>query len=234
MAIQQPSSTSKLNSPDHALSHRVIAIDEAAPVKKIIVEEDGTVKIGDSVGGNSTIIKPDGEVNLEGTARVTRGISINNANLGKGSTAPSQVIIGNYNSWEFSINDDSVFTFHLPNNWAVGTDVILEICWYIDEAGGDEIKWRVDWSATPHNSTEVIDAPTDSGNSDTGDIVIPATVKYLTTNDLIIPGANLSVEDQLGIKLSRISITDGVNPTNKPAVIDIHIQYTLDKLGEAT
>ena len=233
MSIQQPTSSNTLNSPDHSLSHRVIANDDSAPVKKIVVEADGTTKIGDSDGGNSTIIKPDGEINLEGTARVLKQIPIDNANLGKGGTVPAQVILGNYNGWEFDINDDSVFTFHLPHDWAEGTDVVINIDWYVDEAGGDQVQWRIDWSATPQNSTEPIDSPTHTGDSSTGNIIVPAIVKYLTQDGLTISGGSLSMDDQVGIKLSRIT-AGGTPPSNKPTVVDIHIEYTADKLGEAT
>ena len=194
----------------------------------------GQTTLGDGGTTNYAQFAADGELNLFGTARVTTQIPIDNANLGKGSTAPSQVILGNYNGWEYTINDDTVFTFHLPHNWASGTDVVINIDWYINEAGGDEIKWRIDWAATPHSATEAIDAPTHTGNSDTGDIVVPATAKYLTTNSLTISGGSLSAEDQLGVKLSRIAITDGVNPGNDPVVVDVHIEYIADKLGKAT
>lgn len=195
---------------------------------------DGAAYFGDGGTTNYASFATDGELNLFGTARVKSQIPIDNANLGKGSTAPSQVILGNYNGWEYTINDDTVFTFHLPHDWASGTDVVINMDWYIDEAGGDEIKWRIDWSATPHDASEAIDAPTHTGNSDTGDIVIPATVKYLTANGLTISSGSLSAGDQIGVKVSRIAITDGTNPGNDPTIVDIHIEYTADKLGEAT
>jgi len=43
MATQQPIGTDKLNSPDHSLSHRVIANDNAAPVESIVVDASGNV-----------------------------------------------------------------------------------------------------------------------------------------------------------------------------------------------
>ena len=46
MAIQQPISTDYLNSPDHSLSHRVIANDNAAPAEAIVVDSSGNVGIG--------------------------------------------------------------------------------------------------------------------------------------------------------------------------------------------
>ena len=46
MSIQQPQSTDYLNSPDHSLSHRVFANDNAAPVQTICVDSSGKVGIG--------------------------------------------------------------------------------------------------------------------------------------------------------------------------------------------
>ena len=64
--------------------------------------------------------------------------------------------------------------------------------------------------------------------------MVPATPKFFTSNALTIPGASLSVGDQIGITLKRIAITDGSDPnvTNKPSVVDIHIEFILDKFGE--
>jgi len=49
MAIQQPVSTDKQNSPDHSLSHRVFANDSAAPVKSLVVAADGNVGVATDV-----------------------------------------------------------------------------------------------------------------------------------------------------------------------------------------
>lgn len=46
MAIQQPQSIDYLNSPDHALSHRVFANDGSAPAQSIVVNSSGNVGIG--------------------------------------------------------------------------------------------------------------------------------------------------------------------------------------------
>src|ERR1035437_2879392 len=46
MAIQQPISSNTLNSPDHSLSHRVVANDNAAPVQSVVVSSTGNVGIG--------------------------------------------------------------------------------------------------------------------------------------------------------------------------------------------
>lgn len=49
MAIQQPISTDPLSSPNHSLSHRVFANDNAAPVESIIVDAAGDVTIAENI-----------------------------------------------------------------------------------------------------------------------------------------------------------------------------------------
>ncbi len=195
--------------------------------------------IGDGGTTNYANFADDGELTLFGTARATTQIPIDNANLGKGNTAPTQIIIGDYNSWEYDINDDTVFTFHLPHDWATGTDVTISIDWFIDQAyvtNSGEVKWQIVWAATPHDASEPLDGPTHTGTADTGDINIPATAKTIREDGLTIAGASLSVEDQVGVTISRIALTDGNDPSLNvdPAIVDIHIQYIADKLGEAT
>jgi len=46
MSIQQPTSTDKLSSPDHSLSHRVFANDHAAPAESVVVDSEGKVGVG--------------------------------------------------------------------------------------------------------------------------------------------------------------------------------------------
>jgi hypothetical protein len=197
-----------------------------------------TLRVGD-VDTNYANFAADGTLTLVGTARVTTQIAIDNANLGKGNTAPTQIIIGNYNSWEYDINDDTVFTFHIPHDWATGTDIAISIDWFIDQAyatNNGEVKWQIVWAATPHDASEPLDGPTHTGTTDTGDINIPATAKTVRENSLTIAGASLSAEDQIGVTVSRIALTGGNDPSGNtdPAILDIHIQYIADKLGEAT
>ena len=195
--------------------------------------------VGDGGTTNYANFAGDGELTLFGTARVTSQIPIDNANLGKGNTAPTQIIIGDYNSWEYDINDDTVFTFHIPHDWAAGTAITISIDWFIDQAyvtNSGEVKWQIVWAATPHDASEPLDGPTHTGTADTGDINIPAIAKAIKEDGLTIAGASLSTEDQVGVTISRIALTDGNNPSGNvdPAIVDIHIQYIADKLGENT
>jgi len=178
----------------------------------------------------------DGELTLAGTARVTKHIYLNNAAFTKGGTAPTQLVLGNFNAWSFDIGDDAVMTRMIPPDWAVGTDLIIKVCWYIDEAyaSDKEVQWRVDWSALPHDFTETVDSPTHSGQIDSGDINIHATAKRMGVSTIgTISGASLSAGDMLGFTLSRIDVTHD-DPTADPDIHHLIIEYTADKLGGAT
>jgi len=157
-------------------------------------------------------------------------LSLQAADLGKGSTAPAQVVLGNYTGWEYDINDDSVISLELPHDLDPTQDVMIDFGWYINEAyatANAEVNFQLDWSLTPHDNTEAVDAPTHSGTVTTGDINIPATAKYLQhTSSFTIAAANITANDHLGITFSRIALVGGVNPTAKPTVVGIEIEYT--------
>jgi len=95
MAIQQPISTDYLNSPDHSLSHRVIANDNAAPAEAIVVDSAGNVGIGLTTPLGRLIVKGAGTgtgisfqtQNSAGSPKVTVQ---DDGNVGIGTTAPNQ------------------------------------------------------------------------------------------------------------------------------------------------
>jgi hypothetical protein len=194
----------------------------------------GFTKVGDA--SNYLSVASDGEIGLTGTARVTKSIYLSNAAFTKGTTAPTQVILGNYNGWEFDIGDDAVMTVALPPDWAAGTDLTVRVCWYIDEAyaSDKEVQWRVDWSAAPTDFSETTDSPTHTGQIDSGDIDIATNAKEMGMSTIgTISGSSLSLGDTLGFTLSRIAVTND-NPTNDPGVHHLLVLYTSDKLGTAT
>jgi hypothetical protein len=197
---------------------------------------DNILHVGD--GTNYAQFAADGELTLAGTARVAKTIILANANLGKGTTAATQVVLGNYDGWEFDIDDDAVVTHGVPKDWASGTDITIDLSWYINEAyatNSGEVRWQVAWSMCPHNGSEAVDAPTHASSGDSGDINIPATAKTLSENTAVtIPAASIALGDEIGLTLKRVALTGGNNPTAKPTVIHLYIRYIADKLGTAT
>ena len=106
MAIQQPVAGNPLNNPDHSLSHRVIANDNAAPVQSIVVSSTGNVGIGTtsptsklhnagntaftpiaktvaSAGTALTILNTNVEVTTDGNSDEDNGTLANGATVGQ-------------------------------------------------------------------------------------------------------------------------------------------------------
>jgi len=155
--------------------------------------------------------------------------SIQNADLGKGSTAPTENIVGNYTVWAFSINDDAVITLELPHNIDTDEDIGIHLSWACNEAyatNTGEVQWQAAWSLTPHDSTESLAGPTHSGTAVSGDVNIPATAHTLTHTTLTIAAANVAEEDTLGFTVKRIALDAGTNPTAEPVVLAMHLEYT--------
>ncbi|MFA7301837.1 MAG: hypothetical protein WC069_06025, partial [Candidatus Shapirobacteria bacterium] len=78
MAINLPIGTDPLSLPDHALSHRVFANDDAAPVQSVVVDSTGKVTISQDIialsfitdgGLSSQFLKGDGS--LDGSVYLT-------------------------------------------------------------------------------------------------------------------------------------------------------------------
>jgi len=204
---------------------------------------DGSVRIGDSSSGaptNYTEIKSDGEINLHGTARVTSCCMLESTELSPGSSGATQVILGNYVGYSYGIGDDTVVTIPLSKlqGWEEGTNLTIKIRYYINEAyvtNNGEVQWQVLWSAVSNNGAEVVDAPAHSGTIDSGDFDIPATAKVLKEETLgTISDANLTVNDELGLTLSRVILDGGSNPAVEPVITCLGILYTRNKLGIAT
>lgn len=71
MAISQPISTDKLNSPDHSLSHRVFANDPASSVKAVVVDSSNNIILGDGGATNYMNVSSGGIITFLGTAGIT-------------------------------------------------------------------------------------------------------------------------------------------------------------------
>lgn len=195
----------------------------------------GGVNIGDTT--NYAEIKNDGEINLNGTARVEKEFELNAISLAPGSTGPDATILGNYLGYSYDIGDDSVTTFEVPHDYDITADLEVYIYWYINEAyatNSGEVQWRIQWSATPTDASEAVDAPTHTGTIDFGDQNIPATAKFLIkSNKGTIAAASLSEGDVLGFTVDRVALDDGSNPTADPVILRIEVEYKSNRLGEA-
>ena len=199
---------------------------------------DGGIRIGDSSAGaptNYAKFAPDGELNLVGTARVTKDVQLPLSGFGKGAAAPGDVYLGNYFGYEFTTNDTIYLSTEIPYDRDPSADLVIEIHWYINEAVGSPVKevaWEVYYTCTKENGTELVDAV--SATLPSGDIVIPTLAKALTETSFTIPAAAIDADDVIGIIIKRVAIADGTAPTAKPVIVGAMLEYIANKLGEAT
>jgi len=196
----------------------------------------GDAQLGDIDGGNYLNVSDAGTVTLVGDARVWKEVQFYSSSFAPGASGATEVLLGNYDGWAFSINDEMVASLEIPDDWDAVTDLKLRLYWYIDEAyaaNNGEVRWQIDWSACPSDGTEAVDAPTHTGTVDFGDMNIPAVAKRLVrTAQGTIPVASLTTGDLLGLKVKRVTLVDGNNPSAEPVAVNLEVEFIADKLGE--
>ena len=181
-------------------------------------------------------IGSDGTLTLYGDARVKKEFTIGAVNLDPGNQGPDAVILSNTLGYSYDIGDDSVMSFEVPYDCDTSEDIKIEIYWYINEArtgSNEEVQWRCRWSACPADASEAIDAPTHSGTIDFGDQLIPTVAKYLTEVSGIIAAASIDDGDFVSMTIDRVALDGGTNPTADPVIVQIEVEYTMNKLGKA-
>lgn len=196
----------------------------------------GDCKLGDD-NTNYTALASDGLQTMVGTARVKKEFTIDAINLDKGNQGPDAVILGNSIGYSYDIGDDSVMNFEIPYDCDTSEDIKIEIYWYINEAyaaNSGEVQWRAQWSACPANATEAIDGPTHTGTIDFGDQNIPTTAKFLTEVSGTIAAASIVDADFVSMTIDRVALDGGTDPTADPVIVQIEVEYTMNKLGVAT
>ena len=191
----------------------------------------GDIKIGDD-NTNYASFAADGELTLHGTARVNKEFSLNLTDFNPGASGPTTALHDIFTTYEFTIDDDMHTSFEMPDDWATGTDITVEVYWAIDEAyvtNSGEVQWSADWRAVAVG--EVISGGA-SGNLDFDDVNIPATANTVVKTEATLSGASLAADDLIAFKGARIDVDDGNDPTAEPYIIAVRLEYIADKLGE--
>jgi len=194
---------------------------------------------GITVGGatNKALISSAGRLTLEGNGRVRKHISIPIDGLGAGGTAPTITRLGNTYGYAFTILDDGYVAFEVPSDWDSSTAIDLTLHIYTNEAfatRSGEVRFKIYWSAIGVNAGEAVDAPTHSGTATGADLNIDAVAKAMQEYEVgSIAAASLGVNDSVSLKLERIALTAGTNPTAEPVVIFMEYSYIANSLGYA-
>ena len=200
---------------------------------------DGAVRIGDSSAGaptNYSQFAADGELTLHGTARVRKHITIPIEGVKQGATAPTPAIIGNYSVLQFNgstANVDEAYTsFHVPEDWASGTDILVHVHWAPVNANAGNVKWQITYTATASNAGELISAAGTTINSI--DAASTTQDELLESPDMTILAANIAAEDTLGIRIFRDPVDGQDTYGSAASLVWLEFSYIANKLGIAT
>lgn len=197
---------------------------------------DGGVRIGDSSGGaptNYLDIKPDGEINLVGTARVKEHIHLPLDTFLPGSQSPTEATIGHYSGYTYSqaVTQTATVVWHVPVDWDSTTDMVIHLHWAPTDAAAGDVVWDIDYKATASESNEILTGVQRSLS--TTDSTQTLQYEHLQTADMTIPASDLEVLDMVGICLSR-DTADAADTYGAGAfAFFLEIIYIKDKLGES-
>lgn len=177
----------------------------------------------------------DGELTLVGTARVKTEIQVKAEAFRLGGTAPTPVVIGSFSVLQFPGTGAtrSIYTsFHIPNDWAVGTDIEVHVHWAPVNADAGTVVWQLTWDAVASEANEVI------SGAGTSTFVSDATQtlqdELLESGSMTISGGSLTSEDTIGMCIFRDPSHGSDSYGSAASLVIIEISYTADKLGEAT
>jgi hypothetical protein len=199
--------------------------------QKITIDSSGNTKIGDDT--NYSQFSTNGLVSLVGSSRIKKIMHITARDLVTGSTSPTGALSGNFIRYEYTINDNAYISFSTNEDIDTSANIDIYAIWSINEAyatNSGKIRWRLDWSMAAVGETTT--STTHTGNNSTADISIPATANTIVrTLVATIPSSSISDADILGLKISRIALSAGSNPTAEPGILGMDVEYTANKLG---
>jgi len=169
MAINQPTASDLLSSPDHSLAHRVFANDSAAAVKAVVVDASNNVLVGDGGTTNYSKFDVNGYQTLYGTAQgklTLRPNLVQKASKQLGT--PTEVYRGCNVGYSFPVwnsNDEELyFRLIIPVRWDGTTDPQFGMMTTITGAEdiGDKYKFQLEWQITTCGGTSTMGTTTSS------------------------------------------------------------------------
>ena len=197
---------------------------QANSTDRIWVSSAGIVNIG--AAANYTSFAANGLQTMAGTARVHRHIRVGAASWKPGATAPTPSRLSVFPTLIFVAGDDAHFSLICPFRLAAGTTVDIYVDFtHRDAADTGTAEWTLEYNNVAEGESVTGATTTISGISG-------ATAQHDLTRVKLTTGILGAVaHDAIGMILSHTGGgTIGVNVD----LIDVHFEFTMDKLGEAT
>ena len=220
----------------NAILYGVMAAAPANQTLRINAEILGSVgaKIGDGGTTNYIQVAADGDITLEGTARVKKYITIPAGSFRLGASAPDRGTEGTFATLLFASNvtQEAYHNVHVPADWATGTNMELAAYWTPTDGASGTVAWEFDWEAVKHESNETLGAS--SAHADIHDDTQELDNELLETQYGMISGTAVETDDTIGIKFYRDHDDAGDDYGADAALIHVEIEYIANRLGEAT
>lgn len=198
---------------------------------------DGVFMLGD--GTNYTSILADGEINLLGTAQVMRTADIDLHLFKLTPINPDAGDEDGFFTLDFADNRDEglKYMWHLSHDYADAGTIHFHVHFFVDAvpAGADEtVEWTLEYKKLSDGDVFDFDAGTTTTtqtqvitNADT-----PKEIYEMTTISLVTAG--FTPNDHLLIYIHRDGGAGNDDFTGDARLINVHVEYLSDRLGEAT
>lgn len=198
------------------------------------IDKDGNWKLGDGGTTNYNNISALGYQTMFGQARVERHEIIGAASLHKGAIEPGSGWIGLYPTLDFANGRDDAahYVVHVPYRRDATTNMTVKIRWMHD-TGADV--GTVLWKCT-YLSSGCGDDPTGAGTEisvlTAGNHAADEIICSTMTTDIL--AANLTVMDDLALKIWRNDSAGGDTLAEDARLISIHVHFIQNKIGQPT
>lgn len=191
----------------------------------------GIVKMSNNNDNSNYVqLDEDGELTLAGTGRVIRHVRVTAPSWSVGASAPSAGFVGVFPVWEFdNLTDDQVhYSLIVPYRLVAGAVIDVNVDWcYEGGADAGTVDWVLEYINVAEGEAVAGGTTTihkvSAGNHTSGNLV-------RTILDTGIVGA--VAHDDLGLRLYRDVSEDTLGTA--ACLIQVHFQFTMDKLGQPT
>ena len=195
----------------------------------------GILTIGDGGGTNYMSIAADGEINLVGTAKVTKNHQLPIAT--GGGTATVSALTG-APSIDFNASDEIVYaSFQVPNDWDAASDmnIVMMVKNEIAETDGDDVSFTLTVKGIAdgeaHTDTgQTVAILQDLTGNDEGQNYVNKCTGTIDYNEASHP---IAAGDTVIIKVV-VNLGTGAECTGPLHIVDWWIEYTASTLGTAT
>lgn len=177
-----------------------------------------------------TMPDKDGTIALVGAAQVKKHVVIAAEDFKLGATPPTEAVIGNFPVRQFTIAaaEDMLKKYHVPTDWAVGTDITFSVRWAPVDANAGTVVWQMTYD--PVAVGELISGA--GTTTSIADATETTQDKLQQSGDMTIAGASLALGDTIGITIFRDPAHGSDDYASSASLVELHIEYTSDKLGE--